>query len=808
MRLVRLSFFPISLLILHSASAQFGPEFQYFCEGPRTVDLADVDADGALDLIVGSRQGLGVYLNTDGLGTLAQPFAVGMEETVACTGDLNGDGAPDIIGSRAENGGIFIHFNNGQGSFDETVMLTGTMSADEMHCADLDADGDQDAFFVLPSGQLAVSYNTDGIGDLSAPMVIATLTQMAFAKAVDIDGDDDIDVLFSSRVANQVQVCINVDGELQAPEQLSVSGFGTAEDLDNDGHADLIVANVPAGVVGWQRNDPDNIAFDTPAFLDQAFNTPEYISAMDLDGDGDKDAVVTSSALQEVAWYENTNGQGDFGPHQTVTFDMPATAIGAGDIDNDGDEDLFIASASLDKVVRYTNMSNATGKIMGRVFNDINGDGLFNGSDHGLMNMRVEATDLGATYSNASGMYWFDAVPTGYSVSKPMEDHWQFTTVSAYDVTVPDAGASQNNDFGLQANGLFGELSPDLGSAPVRCGTDITYWATVTNTGNQVSDVQLSLDLDDLSTYVGAMPVPNSVADGIVTWTFPNVQPTHDRSVYIIVHLPSSDHVGQTLNDVAQATALIDGVPASVDSRTYSPILLCAVDPNDKQVIPVGEGIQHLTPMGAQLFYHVRFQNTGNAPAHKVVILDTLDADLDLATLRMLNSSHTFRALLQTDGVLRITYDNINLPDSGSDFLGSQGFVRFSIDHLQDLPEGTVLNNTVGIYFDNNAPVITNTTLNTLTYGSLTAVEETAMDDEGLTVFPNPSQGNATVRLSDEFIGRIDLQLFDLKGQLLQQVSRRSNTVLIERGNLPNGAYLLRAVDERGTERVTRMAFE
>ena len=808
MRLVRLSITPISLLICFSASAQFGPEFQYFCEGPRSVDLADVDADGDPDLIIGSRQGLGVYLNTDGQGTLDQPFSVGTEETVACMGDLNGDGAPDILGSRDENGGIYIHFNDGNGAFDGSVLLTGTMSADEMHCADLDSDGDQDAFFVLPAGQLAVSYNNSGTGDLSEPMVVATLTQMAFAKAVDIDGDGDPDVLFSSRVANQVQVCFNIDGELQAAEQLSVSGFGTAEDLDNDGHSDMIVANVQAGIVGWQRNDPDNVAFDAPAFLDQAFNTPEYVSAMDLDGDGDKDAVVTSSALQEVAWYENTDGQGNFGPHQTVTFDMPATAIASGDIDNDGDEDLFVASATLDKVVRYTNLTNATGKIMGRVFNDINGDGIFNGNDHGLMNMRVEATDLGATYTNASGLYWFDAVPAGYAVSKPAEDHWQFTTTSTYVVEVPAEGVSQNNDFGLQADGIFSELTPDIGSAPMRCGTDISYWATVTNTGNQVSDVQLTVDLDDLSAYVAADPAPNTVENGVLTWNFPNTQPTHEREVYIVVHLPGSDHVGETLNDVVEATALIDGVPASVDTRTYAPILLCAMDPNDKQVVPPGEGQQHWTPMGSRLSYRVRFQNTGNAPALEVVILDTLDADLDPSTLRMLDGSHTFRALLQTDGVLRITFENINLPDSGSDYLGSQGFVRFSIDHTTGLTEGTQVKNTADIYFDNNAAVITNTTLNTMTYGSLTAVQETDPDDGSLLVFPNPSQGNATVRLSDEFIGRVDLQLFDLKGQLLQTISRRSKTFLIERGDLPNGTYLLRAVDERGTERVTRMAFE
>ena len=95
MRSARLPLVAVLLLSIAPAMAQFGPAFQYICEGPRSVDLADVDADGDLDLIIGSRQGLGVYLNTDGQGTMDQPFAVGNEETVACLGDLDGNGQVD-----------------------------------------------------------------------------------------------------------------------------------------------------------------------------------------------------------------------------------------------------------------------------------------------------------------------------------------------------------------------------------------------------------------------------------------------------------------------------------------------------------------------------------------------------------------------------------------------------------------------------------------------------------------------------------------------------------------------------------------
>lgn len=780
----------------------------YLCEGPRSVDLADVDVDGDLDMIVGSRQGLSLHVNLDGLGTLDEPLTLVQEETIACTGDLNGDGAIDIVGSRDDGTGISVHFNNGQGGFPSSVVLSETLSADEMHAADLDDDGDTDLFFALPGGQLALSYN-NGYGEFSAINVLATVPQLGLIRAVDADADGDTDLICSSRITNQVFISSNIAGELQTPEPVSLSGFGLAKDLDNDGRPDLLMANVAAGIVGWQRNEPDGQTFDAPTVMDASVNAPEFLGAMDLDGDGDNDAVVTSAGTQEVAWYDNTDGLGSFGPRQTVATSLPATGLAAGDIDNDGDEDLFVASAVLDKVVRFTNMSSSIGTISGRVFNDLNGDGIFNGTDHGLANMPVEAVGLGVTYTNVSGLYWFNSAPDEHQVSKPGEVGWSFTTPAAYDVIVPAQGASQGNDFGLRAPSPVVALTPDLGSAPILCNQSVSYWVGVENTGTSSADTRVALDLDDRSTFEWASPAPDSVQNGVVVWRFEGLQPTQRRDVHIVVHMAGSDFVGDTLHDVMQVVTLINGVPATADTRNYNPVLLCAVDPNDKQVVPAGEGPQHLTPAGAKLFYQVRFQNTGNAPAQQVVIVDTLDTDLDPASLRMLNSSHICHAELGIDGVLRIAFNNINLPDSASDPAGSQGFVRFSIGHLEGLEEGATLTNSAAIYFDLNEPVITNTTLNTLSYGPLAAVEENgAPGEDGVLVFPNPARGTATVRLGDEFSGRVGIQLFDVRGQLRLEVARRSNTTVIERGDLPAGTYLLRAVDEKGLERVARLIFE
>lgn len=809
MRPQRLSLPILSAVLLSSsvASAQFGPQQQFFCQGPRSVDVVDVDGNGSLDLIIAARQGLGVYFN-NGSAQFDEPIYLGTEETIATTADVNGDGHPDVIGGRENNGGIHLYINGGQGVFDPSVPVVNDVTVNEIKCADLDADGDEDLFFVTAEGQLLVCNNLDGAGSFGPAIMLASLTQMAFAQAIDIDADGDPDLLFSSSVMNEVDVCFNTEGSFSGAEQVSVAGHGAVRDIDSDGHPDAIVANTASGIVSWQRNGIDQQAFGLPEVIDPSFNSPEYVTTSDLDGDGDQDAIITSSVLQEVAWFENTDGQGAFGPHQTVTFGVPVSAIATGDVDSDGDADLFVASSDLNKVIWYTNMTNATGKIMGRVFNDLNGDGLFNGNDHGLVNMRVEASDLGATYTNASGMYWFNAVPTEYIVSKPAEAGWTFTTPDTYDVMLPVQGASQGNDFGLQAAYVISELTPDLGSAPIRCGADISYWATVTNSGNQVSDVEMTLDLDDLNTFVTADPQPSSIDNGVPVWIFQNLQPTHQRQVHIIVHMPGSEHVGETLHDLMHATALVNGAPLSTDNFEYMPLVMCAVDPNDKQVIPVGQGPEHLTAMGSELVYRIRFENTGNAPAQNVVLLDSLDANLDASTLRVLGSSHTCRVFLEPGGLLRFTFEDINLPDSGSSPVESQGYVRFAVHHHSGLVEGTPVRNRAAIYFDSNAPVITGQTLNTMTYGELTGItEEMTAPSDGISVYPNPSQGTATVRMSEDLSGRIELNMYSATGSLVKQYTRRANTVLIDRGELPDGVYLLRATDERGVERTTRVEF-
>jgi hypothetical protein len=115
-----------------------------------------------------------------------------------------------------------------------------------------------------------------------------------------------------------------------------------------------------------------------------------------------------------------------------------------------------------------------------------------------------------------------------------------------------------------------------------------------------------------------------------------------------------------------------------------------------------------------QLDYTIRFQNTGTDTAYVVEVRDVLDPDLDRNSFQFLGASHAVTSLvIDAVGEITFRFENILLPDSNVNEPASHGFIRFRMRPGPNLPNGTVVSNTAAIYFDQNAPVITNTTFST-----------------------------------------------------------------------------------------------
>jgi len=136
---------------------------------------------------------------------------------------------------------------------------------------------------------------------------------------------------------------------------------------------------------------------------------------------------------------------------------------------------------------------------------------------------------------------------------------------------------------------------------------------------------------------------------------------------------------------------------------------------NYKEVFPQGETNYGLIPpTTSSLDYTIHFQNTGNYPAEYVILRDTIDDDLDISSIDVAMTSHNCTVTVEDDKVLVFTFAHIQLPDSTTDEPNSHGFVRYKMNLKPNLPLDTHIDNTAYIYFDFNAPVITNTVHSTL----------------------------------------------------------------------------------------------
>jgi hypothetical protein len=222
-----------------------------------------------------------------------------------------------------------------------------------------------------------------------------------------------------------------------------------------------------------------------------------------------------------------------------------------------------------------------------------------------------------------------------------------------------------------------------------------------------------------------------------------------------------------------------------------------------------------------RLEYLIRFQNTGTDTAITVFILDTLSEFLDPASLELGATSHPCVVTMQTSAegktALRWQFDQIYLPDSNVNLLGSNGFVQFRISPKQSLPLGTQVYNDAAIYFDFNPPIITNKTLTTFDLFQYTdsstigVVQEvplvTALHHINgnsqrpiLMLYPNPVLQN---EITANFSIKASLKLYNAQGQEVFEQGNIEGQQKLSL-NLKSGIYLARiqTIDGNYTQKI------
>jgi uncharacterized repeat protein (TIGR01451 family) len=297
--------------------------------------------------------------------------------------------------------------------------------------------------------------------------------------------------------------------------------------------------------------------------------------------------------------------------------------------------------------------------------------------------------------------------------------------------------------------------------------------------------------------------IPDLVSGNSYTFNFTNLAPGATYSSVITLLEPA----GGTITNCTTTATVSDNFGFSGNyTHNLSQQITCSYDPNDKNVDPAGVGAPHFVEMNSWLNYQIRFQNTGTDTAFTVVILDTLDASLDRNTFSVTGSSHPVDVSYTPSGEVTFRFNNILLPDSNINEPASHGFVSYRIKGLASNPDPTPVNNTAYIYFDLNSPVVTNTTLTTLSDNFLGLHNETGSEN-WFSLFPNPSAGDVLVKLNAGKSGDYTMSIFDAAGRLVIQKELNGQDHLSVKSEwLAPGSYMIELKsNETGTSAKSKL---
>lgn len=687
------------------------PRFILVNSGAYGAEAADMDGDGDKDILVG-----GAWVEQLAPGRFGPVHSIGESDAIHAGADLDGDGLMDATPVYRMSDSLVWRRNMGDGTFEKRMIDPAAWYTYQAQAVDLDGDGDLD---ILRATGLALRpYLNQGDGTF-APTYSSNAYAEFFACG-DFDGDGDTDIIGNESNSNTDVVVFRHDPAAESLFESTqyVATINNPEasqaipaDFNGDGRLDVLFRI--GNAIRWYRNNPNG------TWTNQLIMTGvRSVQLGDVNADGRPDLLYEDS--NGLLSYRLNSGTGTFAA--AVQLPLPDAGNGRAvltDIDNDGDDDI-LAKGYLAAVV-LLNYTINPGEATGTLFIDADADGSRGPDDPATPFLPVAfSPDQGYVFTDGVGGYSLRAAPGTYTVTAPLPSgHWALSTDSAsYTFTFGGPEVLHDSlDFGFAALVDTTDVEAAFSSAHTRCGSTIQQWVSLMNRGTQPEQGYVRLLPDPLLAPSMAVPPPDSIANGAWFWGFNDLQPFEMRTIVLTADVPGFQDAGTVLRDTVQAIVLDEqGTAIGTSTYAWSSTITCAYDPNDKQVEPVGFGNAGAVEIGIPEFrYTVRFQNTGTDTALTVVIRDPLDADLDPATLRILGASHTLTGLsVDNAGVAFFRFEGIMLPDSNVNEPASHGFVRFAIAPHPNRPHGTQVHNSVGIYFDQNPPISTNTVVNTL----------------------------------------------------------------------------------------------
>lgn len=370
----------VGTLALHGQTLPFfNPEvLSDVFRGADEVTVEDINQDGLPDLVIyrGSPPNYVVEyrlnIGDNFLGPTVTIDDDAYESYELVTGDLNGDGIPDLVtGSSGDTRGIRVFLNRmapgtATPEFEETQRFTGFVTR-SIEADDLDGDGDLDLIYQSTNWSTSehrVNWRENiGAGSFGAERLIAQ-GRADKILAADLDADDDPDLIVLSSFDNSIRwYRNNGDGSFRS-ETAVESGASDlrdfdAADADNDGDMDIVA--IAGQQAYYYRNDRRRFTRRNPFGI---FASGSLIRFVKADEDDLPDLVYEGN---NTLRYRKNTGAGTFGSEITFSnagSDVNMHAFQVVDFDGDQREDLVGTLWGNENVIWFPNATGVPPQIV------------------------------------------------------------------------------------------------------------------------------------------------------------------------------------------------------------------------------------------------------------------------------------------------------------------------------------------------------------------------------------------------------------------------------------------------------------
>jgi hypothetical protein len=215
--------------------------------------MGDLNHDGAPDMVVadaGSND-VAVFLNSGGGSFPASTtYATGTQPSAIALGDVNGDGKLDIVVADAGSNDVSVLLNNGNGTFPASATKYGVGHAPSaIALLDYNGDGKLDIVVANSGDNTVMVLLGNGNGTFQAPITIATGTGPNGLAVGNLTGGGNGDMVVTNGNSGSVSVLLNAAAVIMGGASAGPTMFGLPATLTATVTPAVKSTRLPTGTV-------------------------------------------------------------------------------------------------------------------------------------------------------------------------------------------------------------------------------------------------------------------------------------------------------------------------------------------------------------------------------------------------------------------------------------------------------------------------------------------------------------------------------------------------------------------------------